>query len=518
MMYSPSALALLLLSSITMGGVSGQCGREKTCRSFKNHKISDQKEYYSSTAGLTGAELKAELNSIIRGHSKYSYDCVWTAIAEADADPEDPERVIGLYSRRSMAKRDRVGGCGNGNDGWNREHLWAKSHGFPNKSQHAYTDIHHLFVADASVNSKGRNNYDFQSGGVLLSTIDSSKTCATCRVDTNRKTFEPPDVDNVKGQVARSMFYMDTRYEGGDNTRVNDLILVDEQTYRDETNGRLGYVSELLEWHCKFPVTQRECKRNDIVQKWQSNRNPFVDRPDFVEKIWGEQFPEIFKNCKVNANPCLSGGGTTEPDKEKPPVKPPTPPTDPVTPPTSPTDPVTPPSPTNAAVWINEFHYDDAGRDDNEFIEIGCNQEIDLDDYSIVLYNGKNRRLYDTAELSGVCSPPNNFVVQKYSVQRGIQNGGPDGIALVDDNDEVVEFISYEGSFNAGNGPAEGMTSVDIGVSESNRSSAGNSLQLVGTGCERSDFTWLKRQAPSSEGGVNKAQRIVCAVGNGNEL
>ena len=360
MMYSPSALALLLLSSITIGRVSGQCGREKTCSSFKNHKISDQKEYYSSTTGLSGAELKAELNSIIRGHTKYSYDCVWTAVAEADADPEDPERVIGLYTRRSLAKRDRIGGCGSNQDGWNREHLWAKSKGFPNKSQHAYTDIHHLFVADASVNSIGRNNYDFQSGGVLLNTIDSSITCETCRVDVRRRTFEPPDVDNVKGQVARSMFYMDTRYEGGDNTRVNDLVLVDEQTGRDDTNGRLGYVSELLEWHCKFPVTQRECKRNDIVQKWQSNRNPFIDRPDFVEKIWGEQFPEIFKNCKVDANPCLSGGGTIESPPTLPtiPESPPTLPTIPESPPTLPTIPESPPSATKVRTSVYEalFH------------------------------------------------------------------------------------------------------------------------------------------------------------------
>merc|ERR1711935_35969 len=100
-------------------------------------------------------------------------------------------------------------------------------------------------------------------------------------------------------------------------------------------------------------------------------------------------------------------------------------------------------------VWINELHYDNAGTDKNEFIEIGCNQEVDVTGYKLVLYNGSDRKEYNTASLSGVCSPLTNFVVQNYSI---IQNGGSDGIALVNESNEsneVVEFISYKGSLEA---------------------------------------------------------------------
>jgi hypothetical protein len=165
----------------------------------------------------------------------------------------------------------------------------------------------------------------------------------------------------------------------------------------------------------------------------------------------------------------------------------------------------------NGAVWINEFHYDDAGNDNDEFVEIGCNNEVEVTGYKIFLYNGSNGISYNTAILSGVCSTASgdNFVVQAYSPQIVIQNGGPDGIALVDASDAVIEFISYEGSFTAEDGPAEGQTSVDIGVSENSSTSEGLSLQLVGRGCERSDFTW-QQTACSSKGGANNGQEVAC--------
>ena len=238
----------------------------------------------------------------------------------------------------------------------------------------------------------------------------------------------------------------------------------------DVGDSKFGFLSDLLMWHCEFPVADRERRRNNIVQTWQGNRNPFIDRPEFVKSIWNDpEFDKIWRSCE----------GTPEPEPEEPK-------------PEEPEEPVPPPVAPNGAVWINEFHYDNAGNDNDEFVEIGCNNDVDVTDYKIVLYNGRNGISYNTAILSGVYSSASgdNFVVQAYSPQNGIQNGGPDGIALVDASDAVIEFISYEGSFTAEDGPAEGQTSVDIGVSENSSTSEGFSLQLVGGGCERSDFTF----------------------------
>ena len=454
-MIHPKSVLLLLFSSIAVG-VTGQCpDKYAECPSRRVFDVTDLDEYYSSANRLSGDSLKAELNSIIRDHNRYSYNCVWTALAETDADEEKADSVIGIYTRRSIERLDRVCVGNDTGDAWNREHVWAKSHGFPNEGQHAYTDIHHLLPADSSVNND-RGNDDFKLGGT------PNDECVGCIKGDG--TFEPPDA--VKGQIARIMFYMDTRYEGNDESRTGtpDLKLVDKAT--DVGESKFGFLSDLLEWHCKFPVTERERRRNNIVQTWQGNRNPFIDRPEFVKSIWnGPEFDNIWRSCE----------GTPEPEPEAPE-------------PEVPDDPVA----TNGAVWINEFHYDDARNDNDEFVEIGCNNEVDVTGYKIVLYNGRNGISYNTAILSGVCSSAfgDNFVVQAYSPQNGIQNGGPDGIALVDASDAVIEFISYEGSFTANDGPAEGQTSVDIGVSENSSTSEGFSLQLVGGGCERSDFTF----------------------------
>ena len=127
------------------------------------------------------------------------------------------------------------------------------------------------------------------------------------------------------------------------------------------------------------------------------------------------------------------------------------------------------------------------------------------------LYYRNGGKQYNTAILSGVCSPPNNFVVQKYS--NNIQSGVSDGIALVNTIDEVIEFISNEGSLEGLAGPATNKKYVGIEASESNlNSNAGISLQLVGEGCNRNDFTWLLTSAKSSAGEVNHNQTIKYVV------
>ncbi|HEY9412548.1 MAG TPA: ExeM/NucH family extracellular endonuclease [Jiangellaceae bacterium] len=127
--------------------------------------------------------------------------------------------------------------------------------------------------------------------------------------------------------------------------------------------------------------------------------------------------------------------------------------------------------------FVSEIHYDNAGADSGEAIEIEAPAGADLTGWQVVLYNGNGGGTYGTTTLSGVV-PDSGVVVQQYPVD-GLQNGSPDGIALVDAGGEVVEFLSYEGALTATNGPAAGTTSTDIGVSEANTTPAGQSLQKV---------------------------------------
>ncbi|PSJ36534.1 Calx-beta domain-containing protein [Allosphingosinicella deserti] len=161
-----------------------------------------------------------------------------------------------------------------------------------------------------------------------------------------------------------------------------------------------------------------------------------------------------------------------------------------------------------AGVWINEFHYDNAGGDTGEFIEIAAAAGTSLTGWSLVLYNGANGQSYNTRALTGTISgQQNGFGTLSFPYPAdGIQNGAPDAIALVDPTGQVIEFLSYEGSFTAANGPAAGMTSVSVGASVIEPGNAtGTSIGRVGTGDESGDFTWAVI-ADDTPGGVNAGQ------------
>ena len=147
-------------------------------------------------------------------------------------------------------------------------------------------------------------------------------------------------------------------------------------------------------------------------------------------------------------------------------------------------------------VFINEIHYDNASTDTGEAIEVAGPAGTDLTGWELVLYNGNDNAEYNTTGLSGTIPDDGGgfgTVVQTYA-SNGIQNGSPDGMALVNAG-VVVQFLSYEGSFTASGGPADGMTSTDIGVSEPGNTPVGQSLQLAGSGSMYEDFSW---QAPSA--------------------
>lgn len=164
-------------------------------------------------------------------------------------------------------------------------------------------------------------------------------------------------------------------------------------------------------------------------------------------------------------------------------------------------------------VFINEIHYDNAGTDVNEAIEIAGEAGIDLTGWSIVLYNGSNGTTYNTTILSETIADSGSgigFVLVPFAQ---IQNGSPDGVALVNASAEVVQFLSYEGSFTAVGGPAAGLASEDIGIAESSTSPVGNSLQLTGTGLKYEDFSWSA--IPHTFGTLNTGQSFGDVTGPG---
>jgi len=225
--------------------------------------------YYAAAAGKTGTALRTALHGIIKTQTKITYDQVWDALKDTDQDPNNSNNVILLYSGRSQSKTTNGGGA---ND-WNREHVWAKSHGDFGTATGPGTDVHHLRPEDVSVNAS-RGNKDFDLGG---SAVSEAPGCLT-----DSDSFEPRAA--VKGDVARMIMYMAIRYEGDDgwpDLEINNSV----------ANGsapRIGKLSVLLQWSLQDPPDAFEKRRNErIYTTWQHNRNPFIDHPEWATAIWG---------------------------------------------------------------------------------------------------------------------------------------------------------------------------------------------------------------------------------------
>lgn len=231
--------------------------------------------YYAGTSNLNGEALKTALHNIVDEHVEFPYTAkstdVWDILKLTDRDPSDSTKVVLLYTTRTRnAAKEYDHGRG-----WTREHVWAKSHGNFGISKGAGTDVHHLRPADASVNSS-RNNKDFDTGGTEY--IDGTFPSSNFG---DEDSWEPRD--QVKGDVARAIFYMAVRYEG-DNGELDLEIEENVNTFPRPIHGRL---STLLVWHEIDPVDNWERRRNDIIYtRFQKNRNPFIDHPEFVDRVW----------------------------------------------------------------------------------------------------------------------------------------------------------------------------------------------------------------------------------------
>ncbi|BEL02608.1 endonuclease I family protein [Actinoplanes sichuanensis] len=225
-------------------------------------------DYYDAARGLSGERLKDALHGIIStGATTITYHQVWDALRVTDEDPGNRADVMLFYSGFSRSKSRNGGGKGQ----WNREHVWPQSHGNLTTNPGPGTDLHHLRPEDPEVNGD-RGNKDFDVSDKPYDKAPGN------RVDGD--SWEPRDA--VKGDVARMVFYMAVRYED----RRKDLE-VSESVVRDNKKPELGRLSVLKVWHDRDPVDASERRRNEIIfERYQHNRNPFIDHPEWVDSIF----------------------------------------------------------------------------------------------------------------------------------------------------------------------------------------------------------------------------------------
>ncbi len=258
--------------------------------------------YYNNATGKTGDELKIALHDIIKDHHVVSYSGLLNAFAYTDCKPNG--KIWDIYSNIEYSINSNL--CGiyeSEGDCWNREHTWPQN--WFNESSIPRSDLFHVYPTDGYVNGM-RSSYPYgevNNNPVYVSGNGSKLgPCATSGY--SGRVFEP--IDEYKGDIARSYFYMSVRYFGED----------DEWSTSGMTNKSeiLPWaMTMLLRWSDEDTVSQKEIDRNNAVYGYQYNRNPFIDHPEYAHMIWDENWQGgVYYN--ITCATGLSHGSVSAPE------------------------------------------------------------------------------------------------------------------------------------------------------------------------------------------------------------
>lgn len=230
--------------------------------------------YYDSLDGLADTALRQALQDIIADPNvvrAQTYADVIDILIEADQNPENSNQVWLLYTEEGRAKLDLQTGSDNTGK-WNREHTFPRSRG-------GFFDIEEDEIADGidvfwttEADSLRHGNSDAHA----LRAVDAVENSTRGNQHYGEYTGPIGTLGSFRGDVARSVLYMEIRYNGLEV--VNGF---------PNTTGQLGDLATLLDWHRNDPPDDFEMNRNNVVYNWQFNRNPFIDQPLLVEYIWG---------------------------------------------------------------------------------------------------------------------------------------------------------------------------------------------------------------------------------------
>jgi endonuclease I len=296
--------------------------------------------YYSQVNTSSPEQLRCSLHQTIKGHTIYPYSGtsgpdqqnVWTILEVAQEDPNNPAKIIDLYRNHSFTTvTDRDQGTG-GSNKYNREHTWPNSLGFADSNLAAYTDTHMLWLSDKEQNADRGNKplaYCTSSCTELTTDFNNGFGGGSGVYPGNSNWYKTPDGkdgsfevwDHRKGDIARSIFYMAIRYEGiaaedAHDGDIPDLELTDDrskivQTDHTAAKAYMGLLTDLLAWSTQDPPDAAEVERNDVIQGFQGNRNPFIDHPEWATRALFESSEPA--TCTLGNDTIFKDGFETAP-------------------------------------------------------------------------------------------------------------------------------------------------------------------------------------------------------------
>lgn len=244
--------------------------------------------YYNGILGQNGTTLHNSLHNKIKNHTVLSYTPgLWNAYYKTDRKTADTTKLWTIYSDKpgSASPYEYTLGadqCGSSTPGaengcYNREHTWPQSK-FGSGSP-MQTDLWIVYPTDNYVNAQ-RADWPYGKVNAPVKTfMNGSKLGPNAFAGAPAGTaFEP--IDSFKGDIARTYFYIATRYLGEDAS-WSDWEMANKAILKPWA------VQMLLEWHHLDPVSTKEVLRNNAAYPLQNNRNPFIDYPQFADCIWG---------------------------------------------------------------------------------------------------------------------------------------------------------------------------------------------------------------------------------------
>jgi len=251
--------------------------------------------YYNNAEELNCTSLKTALFNIIStGNNSLLYDDVLTAHPRTDKkrnDANTADVVWDMYSDNPSGPdsytfnflTDRCGEYNSEGDCFNREHLFPQS--WFNSELPMRSDLNHVFPTDGEVNAMKANFPVGEVSSASKTSLNGSKVGTGNNFGYTSTIFEP--INEYKGDIARSILYMAVRYESQiagwrSNSNADNVLNGSAYPAFDDWHIKLLY-----KWHVQDPVSEKEKKRNDSVFAIQGNRNPFIDRPEWVFQIWG---------------------------------------------------------------------------------------------------------------------------------------------------------------------------------------------------------------------------------------
>jgi len=246
--------------------------------------------YYNTVNGKKGKELQIALNQIIKNHRVVSYTPeVWIYYQYTDLKPNGkiwdiysdnpngtPAYEFNYRTDQCVSTSSKEGEC------YQREHSFCQNWFGGSTTASYYSDIFHLYPVDGSINNKRSNDpYGVAVAPITYTFTNGSKIGINNYPDAPKvRCFEP--IDDFKGDIARSFFYMATRYMFEDENFLTNSPMTNKSQLQPWA------VAMLLDWHLKDQVSQKEIDRNNAIYAVQKNRNPFIDHPEWVSQIWGK--------------------------------------------------------------------------------------------------------------------------------------------------------------------------------------------------------------------------------------